>query len=263
MSSLHNPQIDPIIKYGQNDSGVLLLHGFTGTPDSMRHIANHLHQAGYSVLAPLLEGHGTTPENLAETNWQDWYYSASESFKNLKKENKKVFVAGLSLGALLALKLAMDHPDEISAISCYATPLHLQSWAEMVLPVTNYPPFNYLWKFQKKWKIDIKDPIAKRNFWNYDRMPLSCVRSITELQKNISDYLHKIECPTLLMHSRHDSTAPYHSMLEVAEKISSEITEMITLENSFHVITVDYDKDLVAKKTKDFFNRFREIRENS
>jgi carboxylesterase len=80
---LHNPQIDPIFKKGTQKIAVLLLHGFTGTPDSMRYQANYLHELGFTVCAPLLEGHGTTPDDLSRTNWQDWLYSANQALNEL------------------------------------------------------------------------------------------------------------------------------------------------------------------------------------
>ncbi|OVE81236.1 hypothetical protein BVY03_04295, partial [bacterium K02(2017)] len=106
----HNPQINPIFKKGNKDVGVLLIHGFTATPDCMRYLANHLNSLGFSVSAPLLAGHGTTKENLAKTNWQDWYESCHQIFRKMQQDYSHIFVAGLSLGGLLALKLAQDYP---------------------------------------------------------------------------------------------------------------------------------------------------------
>lgn len=252
----HNPQIDPIFKRGTNGAGVLLIHGFTGTPDSMRPVVNKLHDDGFTVSAPLLAGHGTTPENLAETSWKDWFQSAQSAYMDLHEKCSKIFVTGLSLGALLTLKLAMEYPQSISAISCLATPLYLKSWASNLLPIIWHTPIRILYKFQKKLGVDIKDPMAKENFWNYDRMPISCIISITDLQKSLRDSLANIQTPVLLMHSRHDSTASYESMNEVASQASSAITETITLENSYHVITLDYERELVANKVSSFFERF-------
>lgn len=252
----HNPQIDPIYKRGTNGAGVLALHGFTGTPDSLRPALNALHDAGFTVSAPLLEGHGTTPEALSKTTWQDWFRSTQKAYMELNEKCSKTFVCGLSLGALLALKLAIEFPQSIAAISCLATPLYLKTWVKNLLPIVWHTPLKNFWRYQKKWEIDIKDPVAKKNFWNYDHMPLSCIISLMELQNMIGRSLSKIHAPILLIHSRHDSTAPYESMNHIAAKTSSAITETVTLENSYHVITIDYEKDLVAKKLCEFFNRF-------
>ncbi len=252
----HNPQIDPIFIEGTNGAGVILSHGFTGTPDSVRSVARALGKAGFTVSAPLLAGHGTTPENCAQTNWHDWYESIEEAYQQLQKSCSKIFVAGLSLGSLLTLKLSIDHPQAITAAACLATPLYLKPWTAKLLPVIENSPIKFFWKYQKKLGVDIKDPNAKGNFWNYDRMPLSCIYSLVDLQKVVRDDLAKIHTPLLLIHSRHDSTAPYDSMNQVARQVSSTITETVTLENSYHVITLDYEKEWVAQKVTDFFRRF-------
>ncbi len=252
----YNPQIDPIYLRGTNGAGVILIHGFTGTPDSVRPVANALEKAGFTVLAPLLAGHGTTPEALSHTRWPDWYRSVQKATMELHEQCPKIFVAGLSLGALLTLKLAIDYPQSIAAIGCLATPLTLHPWPSKLLPLVQHSPLKFFFKYQKKFGVDIKDPLAKENFWNYNLMPLASIASLVELQKEIQVTLAKVHTPTLLMHSRHDSTAPYDSMNRVASRISSATTETVTLENSYHVITLDYEKELVAGKVTEFFKRF-------
>lgn len=252
----HNAQIDPIFKKGKADAAVLLLHGFTGTPDSMRPLANHLHYLGFTVSVPLLAGHGTTKENLAKTGWESWYDSAQRAFTELQEKHSHVFIAGLSLGSLLTLKLAEDYPQAIDAIACLSTPLHLKTWIHMLLPVIVHTPLNQFYRYQRKMDIDIKDPLAKKNFWNIGDMPIACIYSITLLQKAVQQKLSRITAPTLLMHSRYDSTAPYDSMSQISGQIASRITETITLENSFHQITLDYERSLVSQKVGQFFLRF-------
>ena len=174
----------------------------------------------------------------------------------LHQKCSKIFVAGLSMGALLALKLAIDYPQSTVAIGCLATPLHLKSKISRLLPFIRHTPLRHLWKYQPKFSVDVKDPEAKENFWNINLMPLSCIYSLQDLQKLIHDSLPKVQTPILLIHSRHDSTSAYESMNEVAVKVSSTITETVTLENSYHIVTLDFDKELVAQKVTDFFGRF-------
>lgn len=252
----YNPQIDSIYQRGTNGAGVLLLHGFTGTPDSLRSVINALHHEGFTVSAPLLAGHGTTPEQCGRTGWQEWLTSAQKAFMELSEKCPKIFVGGLSLGALLSLKLAADSPRSISAIACLATPLQLKAWIKTLLPVIWQTPLKLLWKYQKKVDVDIKDEEAKKNFWNYDLMPLSCIVSILEFQDIVQRSMTQIKTPVLLIHSRHDSTAPYSSMNAIASRVASPVTETVTLENSYHVITLDFEKEIVAQKTCQFFTRF-------
>ncbi|MDO8519988.1 MAG: alpha/beta fold hydrolase [Deltaproteobacteria bacterium] len=252
----HNPQIDPIFKRGTNGAGVLLIHGFTGTPDSMRPLANALHAEGFTVSAPLLAGHGTTVEDCAKYSWPDWFQTVQKSYMELHEKCSKIFVAGLSLGALLTLKLAIEFPQSLSGLACLATPLYLKPWVRRVLPVVWHTPLRRIWRIQKKFGVDIKDESAKENFWNYDAMPISCSAGILELQALVRETLSKIQTPLLLIHSRHDSTAPFNSMAVIAKEVASPVTESVVLENSYHVITLDYDKDLLNQKVCAFFRRF-------
>lgn len=252
----YNPQIDSIYKRGSNGAGVLLLHGFTGTADSMRPLANRLFNEGYTVLAPLLAGHGTTAKQCAETGWREWLQSAQKSYMELHEKCSKIFVCGLSLGGLLSLKMCLAAPQSLSAICTLSTPLYLNAWVRAVLPIIWHSPLRKVWRFQKKWGVDIKNTSAKQNFWNYNLMPIACIASIMELQRTIAQNLGAIQTPLLLIHSRHDNTAPYDSMNRIARAVSSPITETVTLENSYHVVTIDNDREIVNEKVAEFFNRF-------
>ena len=252
----HNAQINPIYRKGTNNSAILLIHGFTGTPDCMRYIANYLNKQGFTVYAPLLAGHGSTRENLAQTKWKDWYQTVKNAYQELHEDHPKVFVTGLSLGGVLTLKLAQDFPQTIDAIACLATPVFLSKMVHATLPVIMNSPMRFLYKYQRKADSDAKDPIARKNYWNIKDMPLTCISSLTKLQKVARRNMSKVLCPTLIMHSRYDSTAPYESMNYIAKNVSSSVTELVTLENSFHLITIDYEKDLVGRKVGKFFQRF-------
>lgn len=253
---VYNPQITSIFRKGKKTAAVLLLHGFTGTPDSMRHTANQLHDMGFTVSAPLLAGHGTTKEKLAESTWKNWYKTAETEFINLTKDYKQVFVVGLSMGGVLGLKLAQDHADKLTGLTCLATPVFLSSWVRVLLPLIATTPLGLFYQYQAKSNPDVKDPVAGKNYWSITDMPLSCIRSLMDLQTRVRAKLDQVTTPTLLIHSRYDSTAPYESMGYITQHISSTITETLTLENSFHLITIDYEKDLVAQKTGEFFLRF-------
>lgn len=252
----HSVQINPIYKKGSKDQACLLIHGFTGTPDCLRDLANELHSRDYTVHVPLLAGHGTTKEDLAKTSWKDWYKTVEDHLRELEANYSKVYVAGLSMGGLLSLKLALDFPNTVKAFSCLATPLFLKRWVHLALPLVTHSPLKYIYRYQNKATPDVKDPVARQNYWSTDAMPISCVQSIMDLQKLIKPKLKKIHQPAMLIHARYDSTAPYESMGEIARHLSSKITETVTLENSYHIITIDFEKDLVTKKVCDFFDQF-------
>lgn len=252
----HSTQINPIFKQGSYDAAVLLIHGFTGTPDSMRPLANSLHDEGFTVSVPLLAGHGTTRENLARSGWQDWYDTAATHFLDLKQHYSAVFVGGLSLGGLLALRLAQVYPQEVTALASLATPLTLSTWVTLAVPLIVHTPLKFVYPYQRKAKADVKDPNARKNYWSIHDMPITCIHSLMQLQHLVRQELARVVCPTLLIHSRYDATAPYKSMNDIAKNISANITETITLKNSFHLVTIDYDKNLVGQRVGAFFLRF-------
>ena len=112
-----------------NKHGVLLIHGLTGTPNEMRILANGLHKAGFTVYAIQLAGHCGTEEDLCKTTWQDWYQSVKDGADFLAKHVDNVFVAGLSMGALLALKLASDRPEQIKGVGVLAPTFYYDGWS--------------------------------------------------------------------------------------------------------------------------------------
>lgn len=252
----HHPQIAPIFLEGTNNAGVLVVHGFTGTPDSVRPLVHKLHETGFTVSAPLLPGHGTSPEDLKTKTAKDWFSHVEKSFFELKEKVDTVFVAGLSMGALLTLKLAALHKNEMKAIACLATPLFLHSLPSIAFQVVWNSPLRFFYKYQKKKTVDMKDEEAKKNFWNYEKMPVNSIAEIVKLQKEVGRNLSKIEAPLLLVHAKNDSVAPYSSMNKVAGLVSSSVIEKITLENSYHLVTLDFEKDIVAQKVSEFFERF-------
>ncbi|HLD43798.1 MAG TPA: alpha/beta hydrolase, partial [bacterium] len=160
-----------------------------------------------------------------------------------------------SLGGVLTLRLAQEHGDKISGIACLAAPAFLHKWVRATLPIVMRSPLRFVYRYQPKAQADVKDPIARKNYWSVDQMPLKCIHSLTELQKKVRAELKTVNNPALLIHSRYDATAPYESLDYFAKNISSKVIETVTLENSFHLITIDYEKDTVSQKVGEFFGK--------
>ncbi len=241
-----------------SEAGVLLLHGFTGTPDCMSYLAKELSKAKFTVSAPLLEGHGTHYRHLEQTHWQDWYRSAEEALLALAERCSAVMVAGLSMGGLLAAHLGNHHPQKVKALSLMATPLFLDGFLiRSYFPAIWNTPLKHVYKYQRKFIASINDPRARRRYQTYEKVPFASVASLLEFQKVVRQELKHIRQPTLIIHSLHDETVPYGNLDYIKAIVASETVKTVTLKRSNHIITVDYEKDVVAKKLGKFFKKYR------
>jgi carboxylesterase len=221
----------------------------------MAPLADHLSAFGFTVSAPLLAGHGDSREQLKASTWHDWYTGCEQELEKLKVTHEHVCVCGLSLGGVLTLKLAQDHPQDITALCCLATPIFLDQTVRLIIPVLAYSPLRWLFPYKKKSGGDIKDESAKNKYDSIQYMPIAGIHNIMKLQKVVRTNFNREIPPTLLIHARDDSTAPYENMKYLAENLHAKTVETLTLKNSYHVITIDYDKDLLNSKVADFFLR--------
>jgi carboxylesterase len=249
-----NEPIQPIDLRG-GKKGVLLLHGFTATPHCFKFLAEDLHRAKFSVLAPTLAGHGTSVEDLEGSHWLDWYQSAEKAYFQLKARSEAVSVVGLSMGGLLALHLAYHHSN-IKALSLLATPVFLDSWLiRYLFPLIWKTPLKYLYRYQKKHLISINDPTERRRHQTYGRIPVVSVANLLDLQKKVRRELHSIRQPTFIAHALDDETVPYGNLDYIRVCLGSDEVQTLTLKKSSHIITVDYDREVVAKRIVKFFKR--------
>src|SRR5258708_13280958 len=146
-------------RLGSGDRGVLLIHGFCGTPPEMRGLGEHLAQSGFRVHGALLAGCGTTPEELAATNWTDWVASAQAQLDELKHECSQVFVAGQSMGGTLSLILAARNPDLVALATCAAL-VDLGWWTELQLWLGRYL---FKWHYPDRDNLDLchREPVPQ------------------------------------------------------------------------------------------------------
>ncbi|MDX1410668.1 MAG: alpha/beta fold hydrolase [Nitrospirales bacterium] len=240
------------------EAGVLLLHGVTGTPQCMRYLAQSLQEYKFTVSAPMLAGHGTSVQHFEKTTWEDWYRSAESAFQELKAHCRTVLVAGLSLGGLLTAHLAHHHPRTIAAIGLMATPMWLDGFmVKNVFPAVWKTPLKHLYKYHPKSAPSIRDPSARRRYQAYEKIPLVNVATFIEFQSLVRDELKHIRQPTMVMHSLHDQTVPYGNLDYIKAVLASREIKTVTLKKSNHIITVDYEKEIVAKQLGKFFKKYR------
>ena len=228
-------------------SGVLLIHGYTGSPTEMRWIGDYLHARGLTVSAPLLPGHGTTPEEMNRCRWTDWTAHAEAALADLRARCSLVFVGGLSMGSLLTLYLAAKHADLAGAILyspavwtatslIYFTPLARHFVAFRPKPVDS----------------DLVDPQADRQIWCYDVDPVGAAAELLKLMLTVRRSLSKVVCPVSIIYSTRDAAIHPASAQRTFERLGAQEKQLIALSNSGHCITVDGEWEHVAQSTYDF-----------
>jgi carboxylesterase len=234
---------------GENAAtGILLSHGFTGSPRSMRPFGEHLAAEGFGVAVPRLPGHGTDWRELNTTRWQDWYAVLDNELERLRKEHDRVFVAGLSMGGCLVLRLAEQHGADISGVIVVNPSVRTDDKRSVMLPVlqrlvASFPGISN----------DIKKPGVDEGA--YDRMPLRALYSLSQLWRITREDLAKVTQPLLLFRSTVDHVVEPSSGRAVLASVSSrDVTETL-LENSYHVATLDNDAPRIFADTTAFIRR--------
>ncbi|WP_406483343.1 alpha/beta hydrolase [Streptomyces sp. NBC_01615] len=228
--------------------GVLLCHGFTGSPQSLRPWAEYLAERGLTVALPLLPGHGTRWEDMQLTGWQDWYAELDRELRALRDRCTQVFVFGLSMGAALTLRLAAKQGDEVSGI-VVVNPLNkVQGPAAHALPVLRH--------FVRSAKGIVSD-IAKEGAdeVGYDRVPLHAAHSMRNLCRLVDAELPQVTQPILLLHSLQDHVVSPADSARVLSRVSSTDVTEIQLEQSYHVATLDHDADRIFEESYAFIAR--------
>ncbi|MEV0288095.1 MULTISPECIES: alpha/beta fold hydrolase [unclassified Kribbella] len=234
--------------------GVLLSHGFTGSPRSMRPFGEHLAAEGYGVAVPRLPGHGTSWQEMNKTGWPDWYAVLDNELERLRKEHDQVFLAGQSMGGCLVLRLAEQHGTDVSGLVLINPSVQTDDKRLVLLPVLSrlVPSFPGV-------ANDIKKPGVDEGA--YDRMPLRALRSLSQLWQLTRDDLAKVTQPVLMFRSTVDHVVEPSSGRTVLASISSrDVTETL-LEDSYHVATLDNDAPRIFADSAAFIRRLSAVGE--
>lgn len=245
--------VSPIFHKGRNGTGMLLLHGFTGTPLDMELLADLFRGAGCAVAVPLLAGHGETPEALKKTTWSDWLRSAEEARRQLRLAGaKSLFAIGHSMGGLLCLKLALRY--RFQAIATLSSPIFTRN--------KNIKYARYL-KWIKPYirRTEKKAPHIEKHLRPYPRVPLAAIDQLYRLIQSTKNDLPNIQTPIFIGQGGSDETVDPTSADYIYQHIGSNYKKLCFYPRSTHIITRDYDYPRVNRDVARFFERARPFTE--
>ncbi|MFH1135372.1 MAG: alpha/beta fold hydrolase [Pseudomonadota bacterium] len=231
-----------------SEVGVLVIHGFTSTPASVRHIGENIARAGFDVEGPLLSGHGRDWREANACRYQAWLDDVERAYHDLTGRCSRVFVGGLSMGGALSLYLAENHPEIAGVFPINHAAVFSRDWRLALLPV-----LKLIIPSLPKIGGDLKDP--RQEEITFDRTPLAATHELMKMVRIIKDGLPRVTQPCLIFKSREDHVIPVESAVHTLERISSAEKRIAWLENSYHVATQDYDRDVIVDETVKFIKK--------
>ncbi len=239
-------------------ASVLLIHGLSGTPFEMRYLGERLAAAGVRVCGVRLAGHAGVSEELGASTNAQWYESVVEGFERLHRDGDPVAVVGLSMGAVLAARLAADQGDAVAGVVMLSPAFFLPLWVRGPLKALRAlgPLVDRIYLRGKG--SDIHDAAARGVHPTVRLMPLSAVIELLKLSASVRPRLGRVNQPALVIHSRRDHTCPMRRNVDfLMRHLGSAQKRAVILEKSFHVITVDSEKERVASEVIEFLGALR------
>ncbi len=223
---------------------VLLLHGLTGAPFEMHHLALRLAAEGYRCLAPVMAGHGRTPEDLVGIPWTEWVAHARRDLARLSGA-RHVYVAGCSMGALVACALAHDLPERVEGLVLLAPAMELQAAGRLAGLLGRSA---LLWRkvVPKGSGSDVRDPAMKARNPCLGGVPLGAVAELQALAARVDSLLPGVAAPALVVFGAQDHTVTLAGAKRLAKRIGSGPAELLVLPESYHLVGVDVERDRCA-----------------
>ena len=264
--------MDQSIRLSGGRLGFLLVHGLGGTPLEMRYVAQGLYHAGHTVHVPQLAGHCGSSDDLKATRWADWYATVDREHDRIKSRCDTIVVGGLSMGAILALHHAAMHPDDVSALALYAPTIWLDGWG--------VPWYAALFKLVKmKWCADLF-PFAERHPWGIKdqrlralveqaiksgdssragiaALPGSLMLELRWLVRHVKREIAEVKQPALIVHPRDDDRASLRNLHYLQCRLAGA-TETVVLNDSYHLVTLDRQRQIVVARTVEFAARLQQ-----
>lgn len=254
-----------LIHQEESKSAVMLFHGLTGSPYELRKYAKMLFENGHDVYCYCLPGHGNHRIDIHNVKASDWIEFACEKYRCLRGYYRDFYVGGLCLGAVLALYLAQNYRT-ITGLICLSTTLFLDGWTipkyDFLLPLGLNTILKYYYTFLEREPYGIKNKFVRKkiakimhnNTVALDNYPLSAIGELLNLSKKVRKEIEKVTSPILIIHSKEDDLTSVKSANFVYEGASSVVKEKIILNNSYHLVLYDNEKETVYDKTLNFIN---------
>jgi len=227
----------------------LLIHGFTSSPREMNSLGDFLRSKGFTVQVPTLPGHDSQPAALFETKSEDWLRAVESTYRELAATTSRVFVIGESMGAALALHVAANHP--VLGVVALAPALRLSLWRKVAVhalsPITKW--------LSKRNGPDVRDKSRAHHLRSYDTYPTVSVKELLKTMRFVRNELPRVTAPLLIMHGRHDQTMSAINVDILRQGVRSAEIKTVFLENSSHILTLDFDQREVFDTVLTFLQR--------
>ncbi len=235
------------------EPALLALHGFTGTPFEVELLLDAATELGLRGLAPLLPGHGTGVLQLSRVSYADWLACAEAALFRLERP---ALVAGLSMGTLLSLELALRHPERVRGLILMANALRLTypfpTLALKAVDRLRLPNF-----FARKGLADIGDVEAQRSHVSYRKNPVHSAIEVLRAGERLQQRLAAVRCPTLILHGARDRVCPVSNAWLLAERLGTSDSRVVVFPRSHHILTRDVERAAVQREVVGFLRRFQ------
>ena len=251
----------------ETDKAVLLFHGLTGSKKKKKKYGDFLFKNGYDVFCYSFPGHGDRISEIETVTWQDWCNFAQDKYTGLRKNYNQFFVSGLCLGAAMAVYLG-EHNKDLTGIIALSTTLFLDGfcipWRISLLPFALSTIIRFYYTFPEDDCFGVKNErtrkslakiTAKANI-SMDNYPLNCVDGLLKLSKNVRKNLKNVTCPILCIHSKYDNLSSTKGAKVVLDGVSSKIKKYVELNDSYHMVLYDNEKEFVMNTVKEFLEEF-------
>ena len=249
-----DPEKTAPFELGGGDDACLLIHGFTGSPWDMRPLGEAL-AARYYVRGIRLPGHGTTPEAMLGVSHRDWEQAADDALLSLGNF-RQIFVAGLSMGALLGIRLAAKHPERVHALALIAPAMNFKGATARLAGLGRYVPVHAVKPWVEKDSTDIDDPVERAAAPVMHRWPFARLHDLWELQKLTRGSLGAVRSPTLIVVAENDHVVEVEGGGEIARGLNAAPNvRFVMLREGFHIVPRDRGRAVLVDEVSEFFRR--------